>query len=103
MTIDKFMKPVFGAWGVVPFVPGSSLHKKVRAHAYMLQVGGVSSRCGIEQIHESLHPKRTIPSKGEVRPFTIIIIIIIGRFSLKTSSALSQISRKKALFRMRKN
>jgi len=73
MTIDQFMKPVFGAWGVVPFVPSSSLHKKAQAHAYMLRVRGVSPRCGIEQIREGLHPKQTIPSKGEVRPSTIII------------------------------
>ena len=42
------------------------------AHAYMLRVRGVSPWCGIEQIYEGLHPKRTIPFKGEVHPSTII-------------------------------
>ena len=31
-------------------------------------------RCGIEQIREGLPPKRTIPSKGEVRPSTGCIL-----------------------------
>ena len=39
----------------------------LRPSAYKLKVRGVSPRCGIEQIREGLHPKRTIPSKGEVR------------------------------------
>ena len=46
----------------------------LRPSAYKLKVGGVSSRCGIEQIHEGLHLKQTIPFKGEVRPSTYIYI-----------------------------
>ena len=42
------------------------------AHAYMLRVGGVSPQREIEQIHEGFHPKRTIPSNGEVCPSTYI-------------------------------
>ena len=37
---------------------------------YNAYAKGVSPRCGIEQIHKGLHPKWTIPSKGEVRPST---------------------------------
>ena len=46
------------------------------AHAYKLRVGGVSPRCGIEQIRMggislfSPFPKWTIPSKEEVCPST---------------------------------
>ena len=41
-----------------------------RLSAYKLKVEGVSPRCGIEQIREGFHPKRTISSKGEVHPST---------------------------------
>ena len=58
--------------------PRPKKHKTMNlwAHAYKLWVGGVSPRCGIEQIRAGgigllgLFPKWTIPSKGEVRPST---------------------------------
>ena len=46
------------------------------AHAYMLRVGGVSPWDGIEQIRKSFHPKRTIPSKREICPSTVIMSTI---------------------------
>ena len=42
----------------------------LRPSTYKLKVGGVYPRCGIEQIREGIHPKRTIPSNEEVLPFT---------------------------------
>ena len=39
------------------------------------KVGGVSLRCGIEQIREGLHLRWIIPPKGEVHPSTIYIYI----------------------------
>ena len=41
-------------------------------------------RCGIEQIREGLHPKRIIPSKGEVHPSTIYIYIYIYFYTIET-------------------
>ena len=39
----------------------------LKPNTYKLKVGGVSPRCGIEQIRGGLHPKWIIPSKEEVR------------------------------------
>ena len=43
------------------------------AHTYMLWVGGISPLREIEQIYKGLQPKRTIPSKEEIRPSTMVI------------------------------
>ena len=43
------------------------------AHTYMLWVGGISPLREIEQIYKGLHRKRTIPSKEEIRPSTMVI------------------------------
>ena len=67
--------------GCIFFVKGrtSPLEGNVR----FLQEGGISPRCGIEQIRADgidllcPFPKRTLHSKEEVRPSTIYIYIYI--------------------------
>ena len=87
-TLTDLLNPILGRDASYPQHISMSSHVRCTthvimwAHAYMLQVGGVSLRvggvslqCGIEQIHEGFHPKWTIPSKGEIRPSIVIMHI----------------------------